>query len=670
MDNTSLSDILPSQAQQYNFIEEPIVLKANPADFPFSINFDTLIILETFHPLFPQATDFLIAIAEPISRPEHIHEYKLTSYSLYAAVCVGLATEEILQGLNYFSKNQIPHTVVEFIKKCTENCGKMRILVKCNKYYLIIENMSDESKAKVLDDPIIKRFVGPNFEIYDVERIKKRCIEIDYPPIEEFDFRSNVKQGISENNSDSGQNSYCNNDIFNTQNNVKTLSKSDLLQKNMSKSNFTSESNNKSFLSTDTNLQSKLSAKNAINDPDIIVPYYGQYKIDLKPNTQIRSYQEICLNKMFSNGRARSGIIVLPCGSGKTLVGITAVCTMKHPTLILCTSSVSVEQWKAQIKHYTNISDDEICIFTSDKKDNISNVLITTYTMLAYSGKRSREAQRIIDMINNKVWGLLILDEVHVVPANMFRKVVSIRHYTKLGLTATLVREDDKIEDLNFLIGPKLYEADWQSLSAQGHIAKVECIEIWCRMTADFYQQYLIQSVRKRRVLSVMNPGKFMICDYLIRKHEKEGDKIIVFSDNVYALKSYALKLNKPFIYGPTGQFERMRILKQFQSNPKVNCIFLSKVGDTSIDLPEATCLIQISSHFGSRRQEAQRLGRILRAKRRNDPGFKVFFYTLVSKDTDEMFYSAKRQQFLVDQGYSFTVMQDLIVESSVYNTK
>jgi DNA excision repair protein ERCC-3 len=264
------------------------------------------------------------------------------------------------------------------------------------------------------------------------------------------------------------------------------------------------------------------------------------------------------------------------------------------------------------------------------------------------------------------------LDEVHVVPAMMFRKVISlVTHHCKLGLTATLVREDDKIEDLNFLIGPKLYEADWQDLSAQGHIAKVECSEVWCNMTGEFYREYLTQSSRKRRLLAIMNPTKFQVCEYLIKKHEAKGDKIIVFSDSVAALKAYALKLGKPFIYGPTGQTERMRILKQFQTNPLINTIFLSKVGDTSIDLPEATCLIQISSHFGSRRQEAQRLGRILRAKRRNDPDFKVFFYSLVSLDTDEMFYSSKRQQFLVDQGYTFNIITETVrSEDRVYKTK
>jgi DNA excision repair protein ERCC-3 len=266
-----------------------------------------------------------------------------------------------------------------------------------------------------------------------------------------------------------------------------------------------------------------------------------------------------------------------------------------------------------------------------------------------------------MDFLTSREWGFIILDEVHVVPAAMFRRVVTtIAAHAKLGLTATLVREDDKISDLNFLIGPKLYEANWMDLAQKGHIANVQCAEVWCPMTSEFYQEYLRETARKRMLLYIMNPTKFQACQFLIHYHEKRGDKIIVFADNVYALQEYALKLGKPFIYGSTPQQERMNILQNFQYNDQVNTIFLSKVGDTSIDLPEATCLIQISSHYGSRRQEAQRLGRILRAKRRNDEGFNAFFYSLVSKDTQEMYYSTKRQAFLVDQGYAFKVITHL----------
>ncbi|KAJ2892450.1 DNA repair helicase RAD25, partial [Coemansia aciculifera] len=307
---------------------------------------------------------------------------------------------------------------------------------------------------------------------------------------------------------------------------------------------------------------------------------------------------------------------------------------------------------------------EQIAVFTSDQKVRFqgeAGLVISTFTMVANTRKRSHEAQRMMDFLNEREWGMLLLDEVHVVPAAMFRRVVTnIAAHSKLGLTATLVREDDKIDDLNFLIGPKLYEANWMDLANKGHIATVQCAEVWCTMTPEFYKAYLEETSRKRILIYVMNPNKFRACQYLINFHKCRGDKTIVFIDNVYALRAYANKLGLPFICGEIQQIERMRILDQFQHNPTVNTILLSKVGDTSIDLPEATCLIQVSSHFGSRRQEAQRLGRILRAKRRNDEGFNAFFYSLVSKDTQEMFFSTKRQQFLIDQGYSFKVITHL----------
>ncbi|KAF5112030.1 hypothetical protein DV454_004471 [Geotrichum candidum] len=386
--------------------------------------------------------------------------------------------------------------------------------------------------------------------------------------------------------------------------------------------------------------------------------------IDLKPSTQIRPYQEKSLSKMFGNGRARSGIIVLPCGAGKTLVGITAACTIRKSVIVLCTSSVSVYQWRQQFLQWCTIQPENVAVFTSENKEKFqgdAGLVVSTYSMVANTRNRSHDSQKMMDFLTSREWGFIILDEVHVVPAAMFRRVVTtIAAHAKLGLTATLLREDDKIDDLNFLIGPKLYEANWMDLSQKGHIANVQCAEVWCPMTAEFYQEYLNVNARKRMLLYIMNPSKFQACQFLIDYHEKRGDKIIVFSDNVYALKAYALKLGKPFIFGSTPQQERMLILKNFQYNDNVNTIFLSKVGDTSIDLPEATCLIQISSHYGSRRQEAQRLGRILRAKRRNDEGFNAFFYSLVSKDTQEMYYSTKRQAFLVDQGYAFKVITHL----------
>ena len=280
----------------------------------------------------------------------------------------------------------------------------------------------------------------------------------------------------------------------------------------------------------------------------------------------------------------------------------------------------------------------------------------------------------MMEALSAREWGLLILDEVHVVPAAMFRRVIGIvKAHAKLGLTATLVREDALIADLNFLIGPKLYEANWLDLTRAGHIANVQCAEVWCPLTKEWAREYLRpENAGRRPLLHAMNPSKFRACALLVDYHERvRRDKVIVFSDNIFALREYAVRLRRPFIYGGTPHAERTRVLARFKTDPALNTVFLSKVGDNSIDIPEANVLIQVSSHAGSRRQEAQRLGRILRAKRPRGGGppppdeFNAFFYSLVSTDTQEMYYSAKRQQFLIDQGYAFKIITNLLDEAA-----
>ena len=330
-----------------------------------------------------------------------------------------------------------------------------------------------------------------------------------------------------------------------------------------------------------------------------------------------------------------------------------------------------------QFKLWTNLQDHNIARFTADAREEFegeAGVAITTYTMVAYTGRRAEGAARVMEALSSREWGLLILDEVHVVPAAMFRRVIGIvKAHAKLGLTATLVREDALIADLNFLIGPKLYEANWLDLTRAGHIANVQCAEVWCPLTKEFAREYLRpENAGRRPLLHAMNPSKFRACALLVDYHERvRRDKVIVFSDNIFALREYAVRLRRPFIYGGTPHAERTRVLARFKTDPALNTVFLSKVGDNSIDIPEANVLIQVSSHAGSRRQEAQRLGRILRAKRPRGGGppppdeFNAFFYSLVSTDTQEMYYSAKRQQFLIDQGYAFKIITNLLEEAA-----
>ncbi|KAL0290963.1 UNVERIFIED_CONTAM: General transcription and DNA repair factor IIH helicase subunit XPB1 [Sesamum angustifolium] len=632
-------------------------LKPDHANRPLWACADGRIFLETFSPLYKQAYDFLIAIAEPVCRPESMHEYNLTPHSLYAAVSVGLETETIISVLNKLSKTKLPKEMIDFIHSSTANYGKVKLVLKKNRYF--VESSFPEVLKRLLEDEVIGRArISPEgIHGSDGFTVGKSAGEIEGAHDE-------------------------------------LLNEAELAA--------AAEEKETHFFEIDP----------AQVNPDL--------EVELKPHAQPRPYQEKSLSKMFGNGRARSGIIVLPCGAGKSLVGVSAACRIRKSCLCLATNAVSVDQWAFQFKLWSTIKEEQICRFTSDSKERFrgnAGVVVTTYNMIAFGGKRSEEAEKIIEEIRNREWGLLLMDEVHVVPAHMFRKVISLtKSHCKLGLTATLVREDERITDLNFLIGPKLYEANWLDLVKGGFIANVQCAEVWCPMTKEFFAEYLKkENSKKKQALYVMNPNKFRACEFLIRFHEQQrGDKIIVFADNLFALTEYAMKLRKPMIYGATSHPERTKILEAFKTSRDVNTIFLSKVGDNSIDIPEANVIIQISSHAGSRRQRLNDLGvfsglsllagysmgmgyttlylfelhslpldlemgvnpenvpliqflcldMVLGKPQDRVAGgkeeYNAFFYSLVSTDTQEMYYSTKRRQFLIDQGYSFKVITSL----------
>ena len=657
-DSTKAGDARPVRG--LSDYSKALQLKVDHAARPLYVDPERYrIFVESFHPLFKRAESFLINVAEPQSRVSFVHEYSLTVHSLFAAVSIGLTPVDIIKELETLCKTPLPNQVVEFIVESTRTFGKVRLVLKHTRYF--VESSDPEVIQTLLRDEV----VGPCR--VGTEDMLAAAPKMDGIVIPGTKLAAGAKQAVQQD----GQRG-------NTEEQKDEDAEKAAQQDQHMFATLRDEDDDDEEIDQVHTFEIAQSTVQTVQKRcrDINLPLTEEYDfrndelnatldIDLKPVVQIRPYQEQALYKMFGNGRARSGIIVLPCGAGKTLVGITAACTVKKGVIVLCTSAMSVVQWRAEFLKWSNINPNDIAVFTADHKDKFTGntgVIISTYSMITQTRGRSYDSQKVMDFITSREWGLMILDEVHVVPAEMFKKVTHlIATHSKLGLTATLLREDDKISDLNFLIGPKLYEANWQELSEQGHIARVQCAEVWCPMTTEFYAEYLrTTTTNKRGLLFTMNPRKFQACQFLIDYHEKRGDKVIVFSDNVYALERYARKLGKAYIYGGTPQAERLRILENFQHNELVNTVFLSKIGDTSLDLPEATCLIQISSHYGSRRQEAQRLGRILRAKRRNDEGFNAFFYSLVSKDTNEMYYSSKRQAFLVDQGYAFKVITHL----------
>ena len=591
------------------------------------------ILFEIFIKTIEEIEDFLITISEPVSRTKMIQEFVLTPYALYAAVTSGMETQDVLKIIAKLSKNLLPKVVYKMIKVCTKFYGKMHLILYKHSYFiytpdlLLVKsllkdteignftlNLIWQSKKDYRYKKIIKNDLknslnskrNPNFNRLsnlfhtqiiiwldskknNVEKIRRRCVELDCPLLEEYDFIHDI--------------------------------------------------------------------------------HVCSIKIDLNPDTRIRKYQEKALSKMFNKSRARSGVVVLPCGAGKTIVGIAAITIIKKTALIVCNSTVSVEQWRKQFLKWSDINGAKIKSFIAGYFNNfeniISDIVVTAYSMISFGGQRAKLSASLIGEIKKREWGMVILDEVHVVPANVFRKVLgAIKTHCKLGLTATLLREDRKVGDIGFLIGPKLYEANWLDLEKVGYLAMACCAEVCCDMPLDFYERYLTESSSTRQILCALNPNKARVCDFLIRYHESRGDRILVFSDNVFALRSYATKMTKSFIYGATGSLERMKLLKNFQEQ-EGQTLFISRIGDTSIDLPEANVILQISSHYGSRRQEAQRLGRILRPKSKSK---RAFFYSLVSSGTEEMFYATKRQQFLVSQGYDFKTINKLTGIENISN--
>lgn len=532
-------------------------LKPDHANRPLWVCPDGRVFLETFSPVYKQAYDFLIAIAEPVSRPECIHEYVLTPHSLYASVSIGLDTETIVSVLDRLSKNIMPEDIRWFVRESTENYGKVKLVLKNNRF--LVESPDAKVLKTLLADEVIREArMGDDDSLTRSKGLRDTAVE-RLAATKDIELKDvdNIEEVLDDDESDEDQNGNSVNDgILNLEDPDQEIHSFEVKPNRVEhvKSRCLPGGLNYPMLE-------EYDFKGDTHNPRL--------SIDLKPHVKHRSYQEKSLSKMFGNSRARSGIIVLPCGAGKSLVGVSAAARIKKSCLCLCTNSVSVDQWKYQFQLWTTLRDDQICRFTSaqqewfkEPKDADGNVVqqagvcITTYTMVAFSGKRSAGSERIMDEIMGREWGLILLDEVHVVPAQMFRKVLGIvKAHCKLGLTATLVREDQLITDLNFLIGPKLYEANWLDLTKNGHIANVQCAEVWCPMTPEFLREYLKPetTASQRQLLFVMNPNKARACDYLVRYHETRGDKIIVFSDNLFALREYAVRMKKPFLYGGTG---------------------------------------------------------------------------------------------------------------------
>ncbi|MFM6971943.1 MAG: DNA repair helicase XPB [Rhodoluna sp.] len=359
---------------------------------------------------------------------------------------------------------------------------------------------------------------------------------------------------------------------------------------------------------------------------------------------KIRDYQSKAVDKFWDGG---SGVVVLPCGAGKTIVGAAAMSVAKTNTLILVTNTVSARQWKSELLKRTTLTEEEIGEYSGSMKE-VKPVTIATYQIL--TTKRKNEYAHL-DLLNAKDWGLIVYDEVHLLPAPIFKMTADLQARRRLGLTATLVREDGKEGDVFSLIGPKRFDAPWKEIEAQGYIAPAACFEVRIDLPEEERLAYAVANQEDRYRIAATSPTRIPVIKKLLSKHA--GEPTLIIGQYLDQIHEVSAALGVPEITGETPVDEREKLFQQFRTGD-LNTLVVSKVANFSVDLPEASVAIQISGSYGSRQEEAQRLGRLLRPKA---DGRAATFYTLISRDTVDQDFAQNRQRFLAEQGYSYEIM-------------
>jgi DNA excision repair protein ERCC-3 len=369
------------------------------------------------------------------------------------------------------------------------------------------------------------------------------------------------------------------------------------------------------------------------------------HAIDLvQSGWDMRNYQNAAVEKFWEGG---SGVVVLPCGAGKTIVGAATMAVAKTNTLILVTNTVSARQWRAELLKRTTLTEVEIGEYSGSLKE-IAPVTIATYQIL--TTKRKNEYSHLA-LLNDRDWGLIVYDEVHLLPAPIFKMTADLQARRRLGLTATLVREDGKEGDVFSLIGPKRFDAPWKEIEAQGYIAPAACYEVRIDLPELEHLEYAIANQDEKYRLAASSPIKIPIIQKLLARHS--GEPTLVIGQYIDQLHAVADALKAELITGDTPIPERERLFAEFREG-RVSVLVVSKVANFSIDLPEASVAIQISGSYGSRQEEAQRLGRLLRPKA---DGRTASFYTLIARDTVDQDFAQNRQRFLAEQGYAYEII-------------
>ena len=568
---------------------------------PLIVQSDRSLLLEVDTPLYEECRESVAQFAELEKSPEHIHTYRITPLSLWNARAAGMLYPEMAEALARFSKFEVPQSLLADIRDLVSRYGRLKLVREGDR--LLLQG----------DHPALVAEVASQRRARLLFRDQPSATTLEVPLLN----RGKIKQALL-------------------------------------KLGWPVE--DLAGYVEGTALAMSLRDRTLLGDPFVL-----------------RAYQTEAVDNFWVGGTARggSGVVVLPCGAGKTIIGLAAMARVGMQTLILVTGITAARQWRDEILNRTDLGADSIAEYSGEEK-SLAPVTIATYQVMTYrkGGRKDRKADEEEDManfphlalFNAQNWGLIIYDEVHLLPAPVFRMTAEIQARRRLGLTATLIREDGREDDVFSLIGPKKYDVPWRVLEKQGWIAEALCTEIRVPIAEELRMDYAVAERREKYRVASTNPVKLFTVDRLLRRHA--ADNVLVIGQYLEQLAQIAERYAAPIITGKTPQREREKLYGAFRRGEQ-KLLIVSKVANFAIDLPDANVAIQVSGTFGSRQEEAQRLGRILRPKGPDNP---AHFYTIVTRDTVDQDFGVHRQLFLTEQGYRYEILDanDLIREYEV----
>ena len=566
---------------------------------PLIVQGDRSLLLDVHAPLAEECRNALIPFAELEKSPEHLHTYRLTPLSLWNAASAGFSADDAIDVLQKFARYDVPQSVTMWIKETASRFGKIKLIE------------------------------GPDIEVPVKEGSAEKIIEHNLylvadslPVFKEIAANHSVKKLLTNTLEDNGAPEH-----------------SFLLK-------LTDRGTIKQLL-----LQAGWPVKDEVALAD------GEpLDVSLRETTssgrklEIREYQKGAARALVGDKGPGTGFgtIVLPCGAGKTIVGMTIMDMLKTSTLIITTNISAVHQWIDELLDKTNLTADQIAEYSGESK-TIKQVTVATYQVLTWRPDKEGPYPHF-SIFHERPWGLILYDEVHMLPAPVFRVVADLQAVRRVGLTATLVREDGCEGYVFSLVGPKRYDVPWKELERDQWIATAECIEVRIDLPTHQEIEYAVSTVREKHKIASMNPDKLPVVRQIIDQFPE--DKILVIGQYLQQLDEITKELGCPIITGKTPNAERDKIYQDFREG-KIRVLVVSKVANFAIDLPDASLAIQVSGTFGSRQEEAQRLGRILRPKER-----KSRFFTLITRNTVEEEFGSNRQKFLAEQGYAYKIVR------------